>query len=132
MSDVVPGKRASDAERDNVVELLRRAYAEGRLSADELETRVQRAVQARTRDELRALRSDLPYRPPPRGVRRFHRAALRMHAAGYVGVNAATISAWAATGADPFVWPAIVLAPTSVLLAAHWRRVRRIVRRPER
>jgi hypothetical protein len=59
--------RASDGERDQVVALLQRHFADGRLTQAELEERVGEALAARTRDQLRALTADLPgaeVRPP--------------------------------------------------------------------
>ena len=58
--------RASQAERDDVVERLRVHAAEGRLDFDELEQRVEAALRARTRGDLAALLSDLPGPAPPR------------------------------------------------------------------
>ncbi|HLH66412.1 MAG TPA: DUF1707 domain-containing protein [Solirubrobacteraceae bacterium] len=60
--------RASDAERDEIVERLRRAATEGRIAADELEQRVSEALKARTYGELEATVADLPRerRPPER------------------------------------------------------------------
>ena len=55
--------RASDAERDAVVQALGAAHAEGRLTMDELQERVERGVAARTREDLDALTADLPARP---------------------------------------------------------------------
>jgi hypothetical protein len=52
--------RASDGERDQVVALLQREFADGRLTQAELEERVGAALAARTRNELRALTADLP------------------------------------------------------------------------
>jgi hypothetical protein len=52
--------RASDGERDRVVALLQRDFADGRLTQAELEERVGAALAARTRDQLRALTADLP------------------------------------------------------------------------
>jgi hypothetical protein len=52
--------RASDGERDQVVALLQRDFADGRLTQSELEERVSAALGARTRDQLRALTADLP------------------------------------------------------------------------
>jgi Domain of unknown function (DUF1707) len=52
--------RASDSERDQVVALLQRDFADGRLTQAELEERVGAALSARTRDQLRALTADLP------------------------------------------------------------------------
>ena len=65
MSDVITQQagqpiRASDGERDQVVELLQRHFADGRLAQDELEERAGAALTARTRDQLRALTTDLP------------------------------------------------------------------------
>ena len=52
--------RASHADRDQVVELLRVAAGDGRLSAEELDDRLERALTARTYAELAALTADLP------------------------------------------------------------------------
>ena len=52
--------RASDGERDQIVALLQRHFADGRLTHTELEERVGAALAARTRDQLRALTADLP------------------------------------------------------------------------
>lgn len=53
----------SHAERDQVVELLRDAAGDGRLTADELDERVEAALGARTGSELAVLTADLPSRP---------------------------------------------------------------------
>lgn len=52
--------RASDEDRDRVVEQLRKAASEGRIAAEELEQRVHAALIARTYGELDALVADLP------------------------------------------------------------------------
>ena len=52
--------RASTADRDRAVELLTRAYTEGRLDKDEHEARVERAMTASTFAELDAVVVDLP------------------------------------------------------------------------
>ena len=52
--------RASDAERDAVVERLQRALAQGRLTLEEYDVRVADAYAAKTRGELAALTQDLP------------------------------------------------------------------------
>ena len=52
--------RASDADRDAVVDRLREAAGEGRLEPDELEQRVDRALRARTYGDLAELLADLP------------------------------------------------------------------------
>lgn len=58
--------RASDADREQTAERLRKAAAEGRLLAEELEQRLGVAFAARTYGELDALVADLPdERPMP-------------------------------------------------------------------
>jgi Domain of unknown function (DUF1707) len=62
-----PGQfRVSDADRDQVAEVLHAAYAEGRISLDEHAERTSAALQARTFDDLTALTADLvPAEPRP-------------------------------------------------------------------
>ena len=52
--------RASTADRDRAVELLTRAYTEGRLDKDEHDARVERAMTAAPFAELDAVVMDLP------------------------------------------------------------------------
>ncbi len=52
--------RASHEDRDRVIEVLRVAAGDGRLTAEELDERVASAFSARTYGELAALTSDLP------------------------------------------------------------------------
>ncbi|MER8182869.1 DUF1707 domain-containing protein [Kitasatospora sp. NPDC094015] len=52
--------RASDADRERVAELLRDAYAEGRLSVEEHSERIEAAYSAKTFGELVPLTRDLP------------------------------------------------------------------------
>lgn len=54
-----PALRASDAEREHVIELLRGAAGEGRLDLDELDERLTRAYASRTTSELEALTADV-------------------------------------------------------------------------
>jgi hypothetical protein len=57
--------RASDQDREAVVEELRRHHTEGRLATDEFEERVTTAYQAKTMGELAHVVRDLPAPPPP-------------------------------------------------------------------
>ncbi|MEU6236201.1 DUF1707 domain-containing protein [Kitasatospora sp. NPDC047058] len=57
--------RASHADRDEVVEILRDAAADGRLTAEELDDRLALALNARTFGELALLTRDLPVAPLP-------------------------------------------------------------------
>jgi hypothetical protein len=67
--------RVSDADRDSVAAQLREHYAQGRLTMDELNERLDRVFRSRTRADLNAVTFDLPYTAPSRvlpsdGVRR--------------------------------------------------------------
>jgi len=55
-----PELRASHADRDRVVEILRVAAGDGRLTAAELDERLEVALTARTVGELAVLTTDLP------------------------------------------------------------------------
>ena len=55
-----PVLRASDAERERIVERLRDASAEGRLTLEEFVERMSTAFEARTQRELEQLIDDLP------------------------------------------------------------------------
>jgi hypothetical protein len=54
------GIRASDADREHVVEILREAYSTGRLTLDEFDDRTTLAFAAKTWGGLRDLTRDLP------------------------------------------------------------------------
>jgi Domain of unknown function (DUF1707) len=60
--------RASDEDRERIVERLHKAATEGRIAAEELEHRVSAALKARTYDELDSTVADLPS-VRPRGGR---------------------------------------------------------------
>ena len=70
LSDQTPALRASDAERDQTIALLRRHAVSGRLTLEEFTHRMDLAFAARTRPELEALTHDLPAEAQPRKKRR--------------------------------------------------------------
>ncbi len=55
-----PEIRVSHADRDRVVDILRVAAGDGRLTAEELDERLEAALSARTERELAVLTADLP------------------------------------------------------------------------
>ncbi len=57
--------RASDADREQLVDVLKGAFAEGRLSQEEYTERMERAYTAKTYGELALLSTDLPAQMPP-------------------------------------------------------------------
>jgi hypothetical protein len=113
--------RVSDRERDEVVTQLRDHAAEGRLTPDELDERVEKALSARTGTDLDALLTDLPRkRPaPPRGE------ALR-HFSVLAGVALLIAAVVVAVGFG-HVWPVWILgfavfkvARGGRMRGAHW------------
>ena len=63
-----PATRASDRERDGVVQRVQDAFAEGRLDDAEFDERTRAALTARTHADLDALLADLPAAPPAPGL----------------------------------------------------------------
>jgi hypothetical protein len=55
--------RASTADRERVIDVLKAAFAEGRLNQDEFEQRAGQAFSARTYAELAEITADLPVGP---------------------------------------------------------------------
>ena len=72
------GLRASRADRERVIDLLKAAFVQGRLDRDEFDARVGQALTSRTHWELASVTFDLPAeligalpgRPPARARRR--------------------------------------------------------------
>ena len=69
--------RASDADRERVIDALKAAFVQGRLDRDEFDARIGQAVASRTYGELAAVTADIPAelmaalpRRPPVQVRR--------------------------------------------------------------
>lgn len=58
--------RAADRDRDEVAEILREQYAQGRLTMEEFDERSTAAASAKTMGDLRALTADLPAPAEPR------------------------------------------------------------------
>ena len=56
--------RASHADREQVVDTLKDAFVQGRLTKDEFDSRVAHALAARTYADLATLSADLPAMPP--------------------------------------------------------------------
>ena len=94
--------RASDADRERIAERLRAAAGEGRLTADELEERLERALTARTEGELGPLVADLPAARRPAGPR-----PLRPDFGPFVALSLMFVAIWALTGMGYFwpIWP---------------------------
>jgi hypothetical protein len=108
------GVRASDEDREQLIDELREHSVAGRLDTEELERRVSAAYEASTTGELDALRSDLPV--PSRQVALQHAARRRQltrrmlqQSGGSLGAFAVCTVIWAASGAEGQFWPVWVL-----------------------
>ena len=107
-----PDARIGDAERDETVTLLGDAAAEGYLTPDELDTRLEAALTARTQADLQSLRADLPphwltlrhRRAAAVASRRSARAALRPRVSAYLAVMALLVAIWLGVGVVTGAW----------------------------
>jgi class 3 adenylate cyclase len=104
------GVRASDGDRERVVDFLRHHYGAGRLSEDDLSERIESAYGARTVAELDTLIADLPSkreRPASRRRRSGLETSVRVHLTTFLLVNLMLIGIWAAAGGGYFwpIWP---------------------------
>jgi hypothetical protein len=100
--------RASDADREHVVEVLRDAYAQGRLTNDEFSQRMEAAYAARTYGDLGGLTRDLP----GQDLRDLARRPSRGEVVGRPGATPArrsVVGIWRA-------WLAVTLVTTTVWL----------------
>ena len=135
---VEPGMmRASDADRDAVLQRLRLAHGEGRLDGAELTERVEAAVTARTVGQLGELTADLPRAPAglrpadpadpggrSRGAELVTRAAFTPGQLGGIAVAVVCVSVWVLstlTAGPAFLWPASAFW-VFILLRRHRRR----------
>ncbi len=94
--------RASHADREQVVDVLKTAFVQGRLDLDEFDLRVGQALTSRTYADLAALTADIPARlaraRPPQPARE--------------SVSKTAVVAMAcASAALPSLWPVMMLRP---------------------
>lgn len=97
--------RASHADREQLIEVLKIAFVQGRLTKDELDARVSRTFAARTYGELAALTADLPLgliTAPGKAARTRTRPPVRKVAAGAALIvpAPALVTAAIVTGSD--------------------------------
>jgi hypothetical protein len=113
--------RASDAERDAVVESLRGHAQAGRLTSEELEERVAVALAAKTRADLARLQRDLP--APARRVAPRPRPRQERGRPPFVSIAVLLIAIWAVSGGGYFwpVWPLLWFAFIAMMRSGHTR-----------
>jgi hypothetical protein len=102
--------RASEAEREQAVEEMRRHASVGRLDVGELEHRVEAALRARTVADLAALTDDLPDLPV---------SDFGEHLRVFLAVNALLLTIWALTGMGYF-WPVWPFMGWGFAVVVHW------------
>lgn len=118
--------RVSDAEREEVVAILREQTAAGRLTLEEFEERLGEVYEARTGGALQHVLRELPVQPPARAVggrqhtdeelRRRWRRRLRGDLVGFAMPNVVCHAIWF-IGAMQYWWPGWVLLGTGVGIA---------------
>ena len=124
------GLRVSDQQREQAADALRDHFAAGRLTEDELNERLDAALEAKTEPELDALLADLPKLPVSPRQRKAELVARRnqlqrrviQEAGGGAGLFVLCAGIWAASGANGQFWPIWVLLVVLIpLLRNGWR-----------
>jgi DUF1707 SHOCT-like domain len=122
--------RVSDEERDRAAAEIREHFAAGRLDDEELAQRLQAVYSAKTAEELRVARSDLPILPPSPAEQRAELVARRselqrrliQEAGGGVTLFLICTVVWAASGASGQFWPIwVALVAVLPLIRSGWR-----------
>ncbi|MER7450774.1 DUF1707 domain-containing protein [Nocardia beijingensis] len=108
--------RASDADREKIIDRLRLAMNEGRLSLAEFDDRLQQVYAAKTYGELTPLLSDLPaqrkaHPAPAKGIPQW----ITIMWTPWLFVNVLCVAIYLATGAGYF-WPFWVAVPWGLAL----------------
>jgi len=116
------GLRASDADREQLVDELEQHAIAGRLTTDEFEQRTGQAYAAKTVGELDALRRDLPATVPGQAIsHRQRRSQLTKRSlqetGGSAGLFVVCTAIWLASGASGQFWPVWVLIVVVLSLA---------------
>lgn len=125
--------RASDADRDAVIEKLRHHGAVGRLGVDELTERIEAALDAKTLGQLDDLLVDLPddsplssMPPPSPPVAPYperHAATVLRHGAQLLILNLALLGLWVSAGTHG-LWPIWVVLISIVVFGRRRRNAR--------
>jgi uncharacterized membrane protein len=119
------GLRASDGERERAAEILRRHHADGRLTTDEFEERLERAYAAKTLGDLDQLFGDLPRLRTPEGERRPRPRGLWPPVFGFP-IVALLVAVAVVTSAHVLwlLWPLMFFLFFRFRFGGYWRRSR--------
>jgi hypothetical protein len=124
------GLRVSDQQREQAAQAIRDHFAAGRLTEDELNDRLQSALEAKTEPELNAVLADLPQLPASAQQQKAELAARRaqlqrrviQEAGGGASLFVLCTGIWAASGAHGQFWPIWVLLVVLIPLVRNgWR-----------
>jgi hypothetical protein len=106
--------RASDADREQVIDVLKTAFVQGRLDRDEFGLRVGQALASPTWADLAALVADIPARlARPRPPQPARESVSTAAVVAMTGATGALIGLWPVMMLRP-PWPAFVL-PVAVI-----------------
>jgi hypothetical protein len=111
--------RASHADREQTIEVLKAAFVQGRLDKHELDARVGRAFASRTYLELAAVTADIPPDPTPAKpvpARPLPARPLPARPQGNRGVRSGLAVTAVGTGLAAFVWAAALITNNPVVL----------------
>lgn len=130
-----PEMRASDGDRDKVASVLREHYAQGRLTTEEFDERLEQLYTSKTYGELAVLTSDLPEvdlrrlpetLPPPERARKPGQGKGQNKGLAAAWGVWATVSGvnwmiWLIIGVTngfdfPYAWPLWIMGPWGVVL----------------
>lgn len=126
-----PEMRASDGDRDKVATVLREHYAQGRLTGEEFDERLERLYTSKTYGELATLTSDLPdvdlQRLPATSQNHLERRSEPRHKgikalwATWAVASGVNWTIWFILGVTngldfPYPWPLWVMGPWGVVL----------------
>jgi Domain of unknown function (DUF1707) len=104
--------RASHADREQAIEVLKAAFVHGRLDRDEFDLRVGQALASRTYADLTALTADIPAR-----LTRARLTRARLPEAARETVSKKAVAAMAgATAACIGTWPVMILTDKSLFV----------------
>ena len=111
--------RASHADREQVIDVLKAAFVQGQLDKDELDARVGHAFASRTYAELAALTADIPAwqaaAPPPRKPLRAQ-AGPSVRTSIKMGAGAIAVAAMLEALSLGATWPQIAVAIVAALV----------------
>jgi len=116
------GQRASHADRERVIDLLKAAFVQDRLARDEFDARVGQALASRTHAELAVVTADLPaelIEAPPRRPPARARGRLPMNSAitgGACVIAVANVGMIAALFSGS--WVAVILVAAFIVIGA--------------